>query len=66
MVVVVVAAAGGATILDVAIIIAKVKIVAAAIMTHVLFLLLRCIILVPSTNTMDKRLTPREDQRTIC
>jgi threonine/homoserine/homoserine lactone efflux protein len=63
--VVVVAAAGGAAILDVAtIIIARVKIVGVAVLTQLLFLLLRWIIPMPSTKSMDKRLPLGEDQRT--
>jgi hypothetical protein len=51
----VVAAVGVATRVD-AVIIARVKIVA-AIMTYLLFFLLRCFIIShPSTNTMDKRI----------
>ena len=57
------AAAGVAAIIDAVVIIARVKIiVAAAVMTYLLFLLLRCIITVPSTNTMHKRIPLIERQ----
>ncbi len=54
VVVVVVAIAGAVAIID-EVIIARVKIVAAAVMTYLLSFLLRCVISVPSTNTMNKR-----------
>ena len=58
-IVAVVVAAAGAAILDVAtIIIASVKIVGIAVLTQPLFLLLRWIIQMPSTKSMDKRLPP--------
>ena len=53
IVVVVVAIAGAVAIID-AVIIARVKIVAAAVMTYLLSFLLRCVISPPSTNMMDK------------
>ena len=55
VVVVVVAIAGAVAIID-AVIIARVKIVAAAVMTYLLSFLLRCVISPPSTNMMDKRI----------
>ena len=57
-----VAAAGAVAILDAAAIIARVTIVA-AVLTYLLFFLLRCFISVPSMNIMDKRIALIETQR---
>ena len=56
VVVVAVASATGAVAIIDAVVIARVKIVVAAVMTYLLSFLLRCVISPPSTKMMDKRI----------